>query len=587
MAKLLKPYLDFRGCLNVDAAPDNLADNELSVAENIDPEERGGIAKRKGTAPLLATSGTCPDQTGMTTIQIKLESGASVVNDYYKDFRIVIVAGTGQWQVRTISAYDGTTKIATVDEAWTTQPDSTSQYQVVVNYGGQVEKIIEWPRKDGTTVLLAVIGTTLCKIGTDNKKTELKVLDSANIGYFFYADVFYFTGKESGTDKYWQYDGTTVSEVTPNAAVDNDLTPIKRCRIFVWHLKSQKIFAAGDPNDRAALYFSEAGDPSYFKGTSILYPTTGDGPIKALKEYGEAMAVAFQGDWWAYKGVDPASDATWTKLPAGQGTVAGATATLTPNSLTFMGLGGIYSLSPGILDYNITLLTGDELVKNRAKDKVTSIVRSMVHPETATAVYDKYNEKYMLAYGDDAANSRNNKILVLDWGLQGFTIYTNLQVNDFCLRANGDLLIATNGYILKANQGYRDWDAANGKYVAIHYKAYGKGWSLDYPFNRKKTKKLFIAAKQYDTETSTVDVKVQSDYLSVSKPGISLDESFTWGEAWANLWGWTDYIGKEMQCKLKGNRFQVQLENNVIDEPVTIYGLAFMYSLRKPKGVKV
>src|SRR5690606_33563136 len=48
MAKILRSYYDFRGGLNTDAAPDNLMDNELAQADNIDLLERGGIAKRKG-----------------------------------------------------------------------------------------------------------------------------------------------------------------------------------------------------------------------------------------------------------------------------------------------------------------------------------------------------------------------------------------------------------------------------------------------------------------------------------------------------------------------------------------------------------
>ena len=52
MAKLLKPYYDFRGGWNCDAAPDNLADNELALADNIDLAERGGLSKRRGTVAL-------------------------------------------------------------------------------------------------------------------------------------------------------------------------------------------------------------------------------------------------------------------------------------------------------------------------------------------------------------------------------------------------------------------------------------------------------------------------------------------------------------------------------------------------------
>src|SRR5690606_27986303 len=46
--KQLRSYFDFRGGLNTDAAPDNMLDNELARADNVDLLERGGFVKRKG-----------------------------------------------------------------------------------------------------------------------------------------------------------------------------------------------------------------------------------------------------------------------------------------------------------------------------------------------------------------------------------------------------------------------------------------------------------------------------------------------------------------------------------------------------------
>lgn len=611
VSKKIKSYLDFRGGLNVDAAPDNLADNELMLAENADLDERGAISKRRGTAPLNAAS-----------------------------------------------------------------------------YGEQVEQLIEWSRRDGTKILLAVVGTTLCKINADYTKTNLQNLAGAGIGYFSYADNFFFCDGAN----YWYYDGTNVRTVetdgpataptlagsgsgsglaageykgkvvfvndagalsapSPEKAVtitagqqidwsaiatgpagttkrrlyrtavggsifkflheipdnttttytdktadanlgaalpaDNDLAPIKRCKHFLWHPKSQRIFAVGDTDDRAALYYSEPGEPGYWRETSKLYPTTGDGPAYGLALFGEAMMVIYQNSNWAWKGVSPATDAEWIKLPSDQGTVAGRTIRLTPNSLTFLSQGGIISLSPGLIDYSIVMLTGSEMIKNRAKDKVTSIIRSITNQGIACAVYDRINERYLLAYTDTPGATRNNKVLVMDWGLQSFTTYTGLQVNDLIQRANGDILIATDGYILKAGQGYKDWDLSTGDYKPIAFRVKTKQWDLDYPIYQKKTRKIFLAAKQYGVEASAVDIKVSAGYPSIEFIDVSLDESFVWGEVWGTVWGWTDYTMLEGKCKLKGHRFQVDILNNEIDQPVTLYGIAFEYRVKKAKGVKI
>lgn len=585
--RMLKVYKDFRGGWNADAAPDSLTDNELMLADNVDLDERGALNKRKGTKPLVNTSDTCPDQTGMTATQIKLAGSASEDDDYYNTWIIHIVSGTGAGQTRAITDYTGVTRVADINEEWETQPDNTSVYEIYVNYGAQVEKLIEWPRNDGTRILLAIIGTTLCKINDDGTKTEIITLDSPDIGYFFLQDKFYFTGKENETDNYWYYDGTEVKEVTPKDDETNDLAPIKRCRKFIWNPRSFRIHAALDMEDKAALYYSEPNDPTFFKQTSKLYPTTADGPVISLDLFGDALIVIYQGSIWAWTGSSPETDAEWKKIPVGQGTIATGSPALTPGSLTFLGQGGIFSISPGLLDYNVVLIAGDELVRNRTKDKVSSIIRSIAHPETAVGLFDKVNERYMLAYGDDADDTRNNKVLVLDWGMQSFTRYTGWHVNDFCQRANGNLLIATNGYILKAGQGYKDFDPEIGDFKAINFNVQLKQWNFDYPFHLKKNKKLFLASKQYDKETSSVVLTVKADYKTFDPLNIDLDESLVWGEKWGKVWGWNDLVTKEIKYNYKAQRFQIELSNNVIDEPVTIYGFAWEYTPKRPRGVKL
>lgn len=90
-------------------------------------------AWRSGTNRL--GSGSCPDQTGMSSTQIKLASTASASNNYYNGMYVFILEGTGKGQEAFISAYNGSTKVATVSAAWTTQPDATSIYGILLTGG--------------------------------------------------------------------------------------------------------------------------------------------------------------------------------------------------------------------------------------------------------------------------------------------------------------------------------------------------------------------------------------------------------------------------------------------------------------------
>jgi hypothetical protein len=68
---------------------------------------------------------------------ITLDSGASATDNTYQDALVRIVSGTGAGQSRSIQSYVGATKVATVFPAWTTVPDSSSQF--VLTAFGQVD----------------------------------------------------------------------------------------------------------------------------------------------------------------------------------------------------------------------------------------------------------------------------------------------------------------------------------------------------------------------------------------------------------------------------------------------------------------
>jgi len=88
----------------------------------------------------LTTYGT-PIRTGTAqagaTTTITLDSGASAVNNYYQWREIVLVSGTGSEQSAIITAYTGSTKVATIlntnkaGGTWHTTPDSTSVFKII------------------------------------------------------------------------------------------------------------------------------------------------------------------------------------------------------------------------------------------------------------------------------------------------------------------------------------------------------------------------------------------------------------------------------------------------------------------------
>lgn len=62
---------------------------------------------------------------------ITLAAGESATNDIYAGDRVVIVGGTGQGEHGIITAYNGTSKVATMSQNWVITPDATSEYELV------------------------------------------------------------------------------------------------------------------------------------------------------------------------------------------------------------------------------------------------------------------------------------------------------------------------------------------------------------------------------------------------------------------------------------------------------------------------
>ena len=70
-------------------------------------------------------------QSGSTSMTIKLDASASATNNLYRGLVVLLTGGTGAGQARTITGYNGTTKIANVDRAWITTPDNTSTFALL------------------------------------------------------------------------------------------------------------------------------------------------------------------------------------------------------------------------------------------------------------------------------------------------------------------------------------------------------------------------------------------------------------------------------------------------------------------------
>lgn len=137
---------------------------------NITPDAPDG--KITFTSDYTAVTGTA--QAGAAST-ITLAAGASATDDEYNNLYIVITGGTGSGQTRRITDYVGSTKVATVDEDWDTQPDATSTYSIQSFSENLVDQYINISPQGRVRVIEYVSATSIKAI------SEVPLFDDSQI----------------------------------------------------------------------------------------------------------------------------------------------------------------------------------------------------------------------------------------------------------------------------------------------------------------------------------------------------------------------------------------------------------------------
>jgi hypothetical protein len=114
-ARLIIQYVGSTRVASVDrdwrVVPDSTSEYEIVASQNL-ASTNEGLAQGGGAS------------------SITLNANASSIDNTYVGQSVVVRTGTGQDQSRVVSAYNGTTKVATVAQPWITQPISGSGYMM-------------------------------------------------------------------------------------------------------------------------------------------------------------------------------------------------------------------------------------------------------------------------------------------------------------------------------------------------------------------------------------------------------------------------------------------------------------------------
>jgi hypothetical protein len=144
---------------------------------------------------------------------ITLAAASSATDDIYSQNIISIVGGTGAGQTRMIVEYDGTTKIATVDRPWTTQPAAGSVYELLPSVG---EVLATHGIAQAATASTITLATNALAIADSYVGSDIYITGGTGIGQTRLITA-YTTGRVATISPDWDTtpDATSIYKVLP------------------------------------------------------------------------------------------------------------------------------------------------------------------------------------------------------------------------------------------------------------------------------------------------------------------------------------------------------------------------------------
>jgi hypothetical protein len=174
-----------------------------------------------------------------TSTTVTLKATASSTDDIYNGMYVNITGGTGSGQTRLIEDYNGTTKVATVSEAFTVTPDGTSTYTTTTFSALSVNQYIN-VQPQGRARIVRYVSATVVEVVTEYPFFNTTTIDAGRWelehGYVdvwsstkgwprtvtFHEGRLYFGGSKSRPSTIWGSKIGLFFDFVPSESLDDD-----------------------------------------------------------------------------------------------------------------------------------------------------------------------------------------------------------------------------------------------------------------------------------------------------------------------------------------------------------------------------
>lgn len=564
-------YNDFTGGLNDTLPPDRMKDNELEIADNIDLSVRGGFSYRNGT---INTNTISFADSVRYLFEYPLKDGSVIELSVMSDKKLYETTGGTKRFIKQLANAD---------------IDHIIYRNAVYFLDG--EDYYSYGAYDYNTQL----GATDIKSGDIVYNNPVSTGTNPGTVKHYYQAVANMTAENLGTSDYGDTAKWTdvthatkdipdvVRSVIGSTEIDNDLSPIKKCRYIEIHPKSLRVFTSGNPEDSGCVYFSENGLVNYFKMTNKLYPTGGEGEVKAIRAIYHSMIIGYSYGWYEYSGIDE-TNWQWLKLPIPYGPVNNKVVELTPASFTFLSHNGLWKASIGVLNSSIVVSSENTLIFSLSDGRVETTIKSISDLSNTCSVFA--NGKYYLAYSETQSNVKD-KVLVYDFVQNNFVRYTDLLIYHLVKKLDGELYFGSLNYVMKFDKTYLNDINPLGEEVPINLNVRTVRYGFGAPFNMKLFHRFFFSSSQGADIGNELKMWLKVDYSMSQTHYINLNnESFIWGDTeWGKAWGIADIASQELGLRQKGIRIQCVWQGDIINSMnnIVVYGIGFDVSFLRAK----
>lgn len=376
---------------------------------------------------------------------------------------------------------------------------------------------------------------------------------------------------DGGTLKVYNY--TNISEITPHvndtAKGEDDLNDMANLTKFrAIEIKKDRIFAAAHPTIKNRLHFCyrdiNLGYAVYDYWPAAYFfdvATDDNDEIVQLKTFRDYIIIFCKRSIWALSGDGTAlTDYNLVRINVPKGCIAPQSVQVVGNEIFYLSDEGVYAV----------FATSENTVSARlVSELVDPLINAIPLADREKAVATYNDHQYLLSFPDGTTFVYDTTPSLLSW-----SVWTNIKANTF-LNIDGTLYFgAEDGVVYQFDKNLYNDDGQ-----AIDFFIRTKNHDLGKPTRLKQLISLVIKAKQYEAETSLVDLTVVYDGAEKLVPGIITDTTMVWDEGeWDVLyWDYNEIATQRRYVSKQGREIQYTIQNNYLNQPCTIYQIDTQY----------